>query len=68
MHEGLKGVEVSVASVPLPLASILVGSEVTSAPVVGETAEPKETPTSRDDRVMKVKAIIVLNKLEFLGW
>ena len=64
MHKGLKGVEVSVTSVPLPLASILVGSEVTSAPVVGETAESKETSASRDDRGTDIKDIIVLKKLE----
>ena len=44
VHEGLEGVEVGVAGMPLPLAPVLVGSEVGSAPVVGQTAEPKETP------------------------
>ena len=48
MYEGLKGVVVFMTVVPLPLGSILIGQEVTCAPVVSQTAEPKETPTSRE--------------------
>ena len=44
VHKGLKGVEVGVTGVPLPLASVLVGSKVFSTPIVCQTAEPKEMP------------------------
>ena len=46
--------EMVVTSVPLPPISILIGQEVTCAPVVIQTAEPKETSTSRELKYRKI--------------
>lgn len=63
MHEGLEGVVVGMTGVPLPLALVLVGSEVSSTPVVCQAAEPKETPVyiKRYDRGMEIKAYNIIS-------
>jgi hypothetical protein len=58
VHEGLEGVVVGVAGMPLPLAAILVGSKVSSTPVVRQTTEPKETSIHQEND--EIKTIVLL--------